>query len=95
LFNKLKEAFTKAPILATFDPELDRILETDALDRAIGGCLNQRGKDGILHPIVYYSRKLTLAELNYNVHNKELLAIIDTMEHWRLYLEGSQKLVQV
>jgi RNase H-like domain found in reverse transcriptase len=35
----------------------------------------------LLHLIAYYSRKLIGAELNYNVHNKELLAIIDTIEH--------------
>jgi RNase H-like domain found in reverse transcriptase/Reverse transcriptase (RNA-dependent DNA polymerase)/Integrase zinc binding domain/Chromo (CHRromatin Organisation MOdifier) domain/Retrotransposon gag protein len=94
-FDKLKQHFTEAPILATHDPEKDMVLETDASDGAIGGCLSQRGDDELLHPLAYYSRKLTGAELNYDVHDKELLAIIDTMEHWRCYLEGSKNPVQV
>jgi RNase H-like domain found in reverse transcriptase len=73
--------FTKALILATYDLEKDMLLKTDTLDKAIKGCISQIGKDKILHLIAYYSKKLLLAELNYNVYNKELLAIVDTMEH--------------
>jgi hypothetical protein len=94
-FDQLKTRFTEAPILAVHDPEKDSILETDASDEAIGGCLSQRGDDGLLHPIAYYSRKLTGAEANYDVHDKELLAIIDTMEQWRPYLEGTKNPVQI
>jgi hypothetical protein len=57
------------------------VFETDALDSAIGRCLSQKGEDGLLHPVTYYLRKLTKAELNYDVYNKELLAIINTIEH--------------
>jgi RNase H-like domain found in reverse transcriptase len=57
------------------------LLETDVLDKAIKGCISQIGEDKILHLIAYYSKKLLLAKLNYNVYNKELLAIVDTIEH--------------
>jgi hypothetical protein len=57
------------------------LLKTNILDKAIKGCISQVGEDGILHLIVYYSRKLSLAELNYDVYDKELLAIVDTIEH--------------
>ena len=57
------------------------MLETDALDGAIRGCISQKSDDRLLHPIAYYSRKLIAAELNYDVHDKELLAIMDTMQH--------------
>jgi RNase H-like domain found in reverse transcriptase len=57
------------------------LLETDTLNKAIRGCISQIRKDEILHLIAYYSRKLSLAKLNYNVYNKELLAIVDTIKH--------------
>ena len=80
-FKTLKAKFTGALILTTYNSELDLILETDALDGAISGCLKQKGEDGLFHLIAYYSQKLLLAELNYNIYNKELFAIIDTIKH--------------
>jgi hypothetical protein len=77
----LKRKFTEALILATYNLEKDTVLKTDALDSAISRCLSQKGKDGLLHPIAYYLRKLTKAKLNYDVYNKELLAIINTIEY--------------
>ena len=94
-FRKLKESFVTAPILATFDPMRKIILETDASDFAIGACLGQLDEEGKLRPVAYYSRKLTPAELNYDVHDKELLAIVVAFEQWRVYLEGPQHTVQV
>ena len=50
-------------------------IETDASDRAIGACLTQ-DHEGKRHPVAYYSRKMTPAEQNYDIHDKELLAIV-------------------
>ena len=94
-FEELKERFTQAPVLAVFDPEQEITMETDASDFAIGACLSQKQKDGTLRPVAYYSRKMTPAELNYDVHDKELLAIVIAFEQWRVYLEGSKYPVAV
>jgi hypothetical protein len=51
------------------------IVETDASDFALGAILSQFGIDGLLHPVAFYSRKLTSAKINYQVYDKELLAI--------------------
>jgi RNase H-like domain found in reverse transcriptase len=77
----LKKRFTEALILTTHNLKKDTLLETDVLDKAIRGCISQIRDNRILHLIAYYLRKMILAELNYNVHDKELLAIIDTIEH--------------
>ena len=71
------------------------VLETDSLDFAIRACLSQLDENGRLKPIAYYSRKLSLAELNYDIHNKELLAIVVAFKQWRVYLKGSTYPVQV
>ena len=59
-----------------YNPNKEVTLETDALDHVIGACISQKDSDGKLRPIAYFSKKLSLAELNYNIHDKELLAII-------------------
>ena len=75
-FDTLKQAFTSAPVLATFDPEAEVVVEADASDRALGACLSQKHDDGKWHPVAFFSRKFSLVELNYNIYDKELLAII-------------------
>ena len=87
--------FTSAPILASFDPEKKIILKTDASDQALESCLSQPDAEGQLHPVAYRFRKFSGTELNYDVHNKELLAIVDVFEEWRAYLEGSRHPIMV
>ena len=72
-FTQLKEAFTSAPVLAHVDPEKPFIIEADASDFALGSILSQPGEDGHLHPVAFHSRKFNVAEINYEVRDKELL----------------------
>jgi len=70
------------PILKHFDPEQPITIETDASDYTIGAICSQPDEKGILHPVAYYSRKLKDPERNYNIHDKELLAIVDALRKW-------------
>ena len=79
---QLLHAFTTAPVLRHFDPEEPAIVETDASDFALGGILSQK-YEGRLHPIAFHSRKFTVAEINYDTADKELLAIVDCFKRWR------------
>ena len=94
-FKELGRALVTAPILTIFDPEQEAILETDASDYAIGACLAQKGPDGKNKTVAYYSRKMTGPELNYDIHDKELLAVVEALREWRVYLEGSKHPVQI
>ncbi|KAG5716111.1 hypothetical protein E4T56_gene10872 [Termitomyces sp. T112] len=90
VFLLLKKAFTSAPVLRHFDPSLPIVLECDTSDYAIAGILSQSnwgGKD--LCPIAFYTRSMIPAELNYNIYDKELLAIVEAFHQWRAYLKGS------
>jgi len=71
------------------------IIETDASYFAIGALLSQRDDEGRLHPVAFRSRKLQPAEINYEIHDKELLAIVDAFKHWRCYCKGAAHQVQV
>jgi hypothetical protein len=67
------------PNLHHFDPARPLILEMDVLDYMIGTVCSQPDNLGILHLLGYFSRKLKDTKLNYDIHNKELLAIIDSL----------------
>ena len=88
-FSRLRQAFTKAPILHHFDPERYIRIETDASGYAIGGILSQLTPDsGQWHPVAFFSRKMIPAETRYETHDQELLAIVEAFKTWRYYLEG-------
>ncbi|KAK3560881.1 hypothetical protein QTP86_022913 [Hemibagrus guttatus] len=94
--SQLKDCFTTAPILRHLDPDLPFVVEVDASSSGLGAVLSQRhGEPGNLHPCAYYSRKLTAAEANYDVGNRELLAIKAALEEWHHWLEGARHPFQV
>ena len=70
---------TIAPILTIFDLEREAILETDVSDYAIGACLTQKGNDGKMRTVAFYSHKMTGPELNYNIHDKELFVVVEAL----------------
>ncbi|CEL57200.1 Retrotransposable element Tf2 155 kDa protein type 2 OS=Schizosaccharomyces pombe (strain 972 / ATCC 24843) GN=Tf2-7 PE=4 SV=1 [Rhizoctonia solani AG-1 IB] len=88
-FRELQRAIINAPVIVHADPSKPYFLETDASGAALGSVLSQRQEDGRLHPIGYLSESFKGAEQNYDTHDKELLAIIRSFEHWRIYLEGT------
>ena len=78
-----------------FDPTRPVELETDASDFALGAQVGQRDNNGKLHPIAFYSHKLSGAELNYPIYDKEFLAIFNAFKEFRHYLKGSLHQVKV
>ena len=71
---------TEAPILAHYKQGLKTIMETDSSDYVSSGVLSQLGEDRLLHPVAFFSKNLNLAECNYEIYDKELLAIIQYFE---------------
>ncbi len=88
---KLKDRFTSAPVLTIPDPELPFIVEVDASEVGVGAILSQRViKDNKVHPCAFFSHKLSPAERNYEIGNRELLAVKLALEEWRHCLEGAK-----
>ena len=90
-FEALKQACIEEPVLKMFVAGCPSRLETDASDLAMGATWLQL-HDGKWHPVAYYSRKFSGPEERYDVHDKELLAIVDSLKHWRIYSESSSEL---
>jgi len=84
-----------APILTHFDAQQTVVIETDALDFALGAVLSQRDDENQLHPVAFHLRKFQPTEINYEIHDKELLAVVDAFKHWKCYWEGATNQVQV
>ena len=94
-FTTLKQRFTSAPILAHFDWEKPVILETDSSDYVSAGVLSQYDQTDVLRPVAFFSKRHTATECNYEIYDKELLAIIRCFEEWRPELEGTASPIKV
>lgn len=88
----LKQRFVSAPILLQPDPTRQFIVEVDASEIGVGAVLSQRSiEDQKLHPCAFFSRRLSPAERNYDVGNRELLGVKLALEEWRHWLEGAEQ----
>ena len=84
-FEELKEKITSQPVLALPRREGKFRVEIDASGHAIGGVLSQE-QEGKWKPITFLSQTMQPAERNYEIYNKELLAIREALAKWRQYL---------
>lgn len=90
-FENLKKTFASTPVLAQWDPERETVLEADCSGYALGGCLSQLDDGKRLRPIAYFSRRLSGAEANYPIHDKEMLAIVACLKEWQAELKSTAK----
>ena len=94
-FCALIHAFTTAPIIILPDSKLPFRLITNASDYALSAILEQSNALNRWHTVAFYSKSMIDAELNYDIHNKELLAIVKSLEHWQHYLEGHPQIFEI
>jgi len=87
-FNSLKKAFISILILTHWIPNTQLIVETDVSDYTLAVILSIVNEDNEDYLVAFHSCTFTTAELNYDIHDKELLAIFEAFKIWRHYLEG-------
>ena len=78
-----------------FDAKKENIIETDALDYISAGIMSQYDNNGVLYPVAFFSKKHSPAEYNYEIYDKELIAIIRCFEEWRPELESTPHPIRV
>ena len=93
-FDQLKHHLCSSPVLMSPDFNRDFVLQTDALDRGVGAVLSQIDKEGVEHPVAYYSCKLFPREDKYSTVKKECLAIKLGIQNFCIYLLGRPFTVQ-
>jgi len=81
-FEELKRRFTTAPIISHFYPGMKMVVETEAGHLALGCVLSQYPR-GRLHQVSFHSRKMNSTERNYEIHDKELCAIMEAFMEWK------------
>ncbi len=95
VFQELKDRMCTSSVLTQPDFERRFFLQTNALAYSVGTILSQEGKTStslakcqkpILHPIAYYSAMFTPTERNYDIYERELLAMMKSLAHWWPYL---------
>ena len=91
---EIRSLLTNTPVLSIYDPNKEHVVQTDASNDYIGGTLLQLENDGLLHPILYASRKCVDREMRYDIQNKEMLAIVWMCRRCFKYLYGSFFTVQ-
>jgi hypothetical protein len=93
-FDEIKQTVASQPVLRHFDPLKETVIETDASDITTGGVLSQY-HNGVLHPVAFYSRQMLPAGCNYEIYDKELLAIVTGFEQWEPELKSSNAPVPI
>lgn len=88
-FETLKHSLTTAPVLALPNFQSQFVVETDASDLGIGAVLQQNG-----HPLAYLSKALGPRNKGLSTYEKELMAILFAVEHWRSYLQHSEFVIK-
>ena len=91
----MKKAFTSDVILRYYNLNLKIIVETDTSDYISEDILFQYNKNDVLHFIAYFSKKHNSAQCNYEIYDKELMAIICTFKEWHSELKGFTYLIDV
>ena len=94
-FNALKKAFMSDVILRHYNLNLKIVVKTDASDYVSEGILSQYDKNDVLHLIAYFFKKHNSVKCNYEIYDKELMAIICTFEEWHSELKGSTYSINV
>jgi hypothetical protein len=89
-FKDIKDQYEKNQILILFDYEKQIWVHAGASNYAIGSVISQLDDKGRMRPVLFYSRKLLPAEMNYSTPDKELLAIVQTLKKYRHYLQGTK-----
>ena len=90
-FDRLKQSITSAPVLISPDSTRPFWIEADSSDFATGAVLSQIClANGKWHPVTFFSKSLSPVERDYEIHDKEMLAIIQALQEWRHFVEGAK-----
>jgi predicted aspartyl protease len=89
-FKRTKELLLQDTLLAHYSPHRQTRVETDASDGVVAGVLSQLQDDGYWKPVAFFTKTMDQAQMNYGIHDKEMLAVMLALREWRHQLIGLQ-----
>jgi RNase H-like domain found in reverse transcriptase len=96
VFNKIKDQVTSSPILCFTDNSKPFCIEADSSNFMMGMVLLQQSDNDLKwHLIAFYLKSLNAVEQNYDIYDKEMLAVMRLLEEWRHFLKGAQRKVEI
>ncbi len=95
VFDNLKKQVSLISVLRHFDLKRQAILKINALNYVKDEILSQYDDEKVLHSMIFYSKSMIFAEINYHIYDKKLLVIIWCFEHWQLELKCIELLIQM
>ncbi len=95
VFDNLKKQVSLTLILRHFDLKRQAILKINALNYVKDKILSQYNNESVFHSMIFYSKSMISAEINYHIYDKKLLVIIWCFEHWQLELKCIELLIQM
>jgi len=95
VFDNLKRQVSLTSVLRHFNLKRQDILKINALNYVKDEILSQYDDESVLHLMIFYSKSIILAEINYHIYDKKLLVIIRCFEHWWLELKCTELLIQM
>ena len=94
-FDNLKKQVSSVSVLHHFDLKQQAILKIDASNYVKDEILSQYNDERVLHSMIFYSKSMILAEINYHIYDKKLLVIIQCFKHWWFKLKCTELLIQM
>ena len=94
-FDQMKTSRTTAPILVHFDPSKPITVETEVSNYISSGIFSQKLNDRTWRLVAYMSKTMSKAQCNYDIHDKELLAIIQALRKWRQYCKRAKHTARI
>ena len=94
-FNGIKVLILSEPCLAHANLDEPFRLQMDSSAYAYGAALSQKQKDGKYHPVAFMSKSMLPVERNYDAYDREALGILKPLKHWRYWLQGTKKPIQI
>jgi hypothetical protein len=94
-FEDLKQEITSERTLIIPQPGKPFRMETDTSDYAVAAILSQQDEEGKWRPVAFMSKSLNDAERNYEIYDKEMLAVMKGFYEWAHYLKGNDEITEV
>jgi len=95
VFDNLKKQVSLISVLCHFNLKWQAILKIDALNYVKDEILSQYNDERVLHSMIFYSKSMIFAEINYHIYDKKLLVIIRCFKHWWFKLKCIELLIQI